>query len=283
MPDIIQKLNSSIIHHGPFNNRIFLLKLAPQDCPGILPALDTLAKEKGYTKIIAKVPSGMVDDFIQDGYQSEARIPGYFSGNDPEVFFMVKYRDTQRAVDAEPERTMAVLHKAAEKSGAGFPPAPTLPYICRLAEKSDIPEMADLYRKVFSTYPFPIDDPVFLAETMDHHCRYAGIWKDGKLVSLSSADMDMVEKNAEMTDFATHPEHRGLHLAGILLECLEASITPEGIQTAYTIARSPSFGMNITFSRAGYSFAGTLINNTNISGNIESMNVWYKPFLLFAS
>jgi beta-lysine N6-acetyltransferase len=34
--------------------------------------------------------------------------------------------------------------------------------------------------------------------------------------------------------------------------------------------------MNVTFSRAGYTFTGTLINNTNIGGSIESMNVWYK-------
>jgi hypothetical protein len=34
--------------------------------------------------------------------------------------------------------------------------------------------------------------------------------------------------------------------------------------------------MNATFAKAGYSFGGTLINNTNISGDIESMNVWYK-------
>ncbi|MDD2310679.1 MAG: hypothetical protein PHH91_13970, partial [Desulfuromonadaceae bacterium] len=37
-----------------------------------------------------------------------------------------------------------------------------------------------------------------------------------------------------------------------------------------------SFGMNITFARDGYSFGGTLTNNTNISGSLESMNVWYK-------
>jgi hypothetical protein len=34
--------------------------------------------------------------------------------------------------------------------------------------------------------------------------------------------------------------------------------------------------MNITFAKNGYEYAGTLKNNTNISGNIESMNVWYK-------
>ena len=49
-----------------------------------------------------------------------------------------------------------------------------------------------------------------------------------------------------------------------------------GHRVAYTIARALSFGMNITFARRGYLFAGTLVNNTNISGRIESMNVWYK-------
>ena len=49
-----------------------------------------------------------------------------------------------------------------------------------------------------------------------------------------------------------------------------------GILTAYTIARSLSYGMNITFARQGYRFGGTLTNNTEISGAIESMNVWYR-------
>ena len=49
-----------------------------------------------------------------------------------------------------------------------------------------------------------------------------------------------------------------------------------GFQTSYTIARSASIGMNITFSKLSYIHAGTLVNNTNIGGQIESMNVWYK-------
>jgi hypothetical protein len=34
--------------------------------------------------------------------------------------------------------------------------------------------------------------------------------------------------------------------------------------------------MNITFAKCGYIFGGTLINNTQISGSIESMNLWHK-------
>ena len=46
--------------------------------------------------------------------------------------------------------------------------------------------------------------------------------------------------------------------------------------TSYTIARSLSYGMNITFAKMGYIYGGTLINNTNICGSLESMNIWYK-------
>jgi len=34
--------------------------------------------------------------------------------------------------------------------------------------------------------------------------------------------------------------------------------------------------MNKTFAYAGYKYGGTLIRNTQICGELESMNVWYK-------
>ena len=37
--------------------------------------------------------------------------------------------------------------------------------------------------------------------------------------------------------------------------------------------------MNITFAKLGYDFGGTLTRNTQISGDLESMNVWYKPLV----
>jgi len=60
------------------------------------------------------------------------------------------------------------------------------------------------------------------------------------------------------------------------LRFLELQAKERGIQTAFTIARAISEGMNITFSKAGYTYGGRLKNNTDISGTIESMNVWYK-------
>jgi hypothetical protein len=57
---------------------------------------------------------------------------------------------------------------------------------------------------------------------------------------------------------------------------MEKAVAAKCIKTAYTIARAASPGINITFARQGYRYGGRLINNTNISGRIESMNIWYK-------
>jgi len=79
-----------------------------------------------------------------------------------------------------------------------------------------------------------------------------------------------------MTDFATLPSHRGRGIATHLLGVMDTHAREAGVRVAYTIARACSFGMNITFGRRGYRYAGTLVNNTQIAGSIESMNVWYK-------
>jgi hypothetical protein len=57
---------------------------------------------------------------------------------------------------------------------------------------------------------------------------------------------------------------------------MEAYLLDKGFKTLYTIARLKSLPMNKTFLISHYRYAGTLTNNTQIAGRIESMNVWYK-------
>jgi beta-lysine N6-acetyltransferase len=279
MIDTMDTLLNSTIQHGKLNDRIFLLKLAPKDFPAIIGELNALAKENRYSKIVAKIPSRFRQGFIMDGYLEEAHIPGFFNTkNSPDSFcaIMTKFMDMKRSIDLEKERTNAVLQAARNVVQPGNLPQLSPPYACRMAEKKDCISMADLYKKIFPTYPFPVDDPGYLARTMDKDSLYFGIWKGDCPVSIASAEMDIKEKNVEMTDFATLPDHRSQGFALFLLDQMEKAVGQKGIKTAYTIARSISFGMNITFARAGYVYSGTLINNTNISGRIETMNVWYK-------
>jgi putative beta-lysine N-acetyltransferase len=130
---------------------------------------------------------------------------------------------------------------------------------------------------VFESYPFPVDDPDHLRKEQEHGTRFFTVWEEGDLVAASSMEPGGASGVVEMTDFATLPAHRGKGLATHLLSLMDRAAAKAGKRVAYTIARAASFGMNITFARRKYTFGGTLVNNTQISGAIESMNVWYKP------
>ena len=136
--------------------------------------------------------------------------------------------------------------------------------------------MAEVYRSVFPTYPFPIHDPEYIRKTMSSHVLYCSITCGGSIAALSSAEMDRKKQQAEMTDFATLDQWRKRGFARILLSFMEDEVRRQGTETAYTIARAVSPGMNLTFASCGYTYGGRLVNNTQISGSIETMNVWYK-------
>ncbi len=274
--DSISKLGISLIQHGRQNDRIYLMKLDLRDMPDILGKLDEMAQDKGYSKIFAKVPSNAADVFKTSGYREEATIPRFYNGKMGVVFFG-KYFSNERLTMSNAAEIQKIINLANEKSGQGVP-TESLPrrFKIRKATPDDAAGMADIYKEVFATYPFPIHNPHYLRETMKSHIDYFCVLEDGKMVALASAEMDMEGRNVEMTDFATLPSHRGNSLAVRLLARMESEMQQRGMHTAFTIARAISAGMNITFSKLGYKFTGTLVNNTNISGNIESMNVWYK-------
>jgi putative beta-lysine N-acetyltransferase len=96
------------------------------------------------------------------------------------------------------------------------------------------------------------------------------------MTAISAAEIDFNNHSAEMTDFATLAKQRSRGLAGCLLAKMEQAMIQQGITTLFSIARALSPAMNITFAKFGYTYGGTLVNNTNISGRIESMNIWYK-------
>lgn len=147
----------------------------------------------------------------------------------------------------------------------------------RIAKESEAETLSRVYQEVFATYPFPIDNPDYIRKTMRDNVVYFCILKGSDIISVASSEMDKESLNVEMTDFATLPEYRKNGFAAFLLEKMEDEMRYKGIKTSYTIARAMSYGMNITFSKLDYRFAGTLIKNTDICGHTESMNVWYKP------
>ena len=271
--DSIEKIGHSLIQHGCFNNRIYLLKFDKRDQADLTKRLNELAQKNAYGKIITKVPESANPIFLKDGYKQEAYIPEFYKDGEG-VFFMAKYFNNERA--QVPNKFLTEL--------SGLLASPrvneaTLPvhFSLKITEPSNAGKMAQIYREVFKTYPFPILNASYLEKTMlEGKVIYFGIWDNGKLAGLSSAELDSSNRNAEMTDFAVLPEYRGQKLAYFLLQRMEEEMRIRQFKTLYTIARLNSQGMSKTFINHGYHYSGLLKNNTNISGQIESMTVFYK-------
>jgi len=280
MPDVIERLGDSFIQHGADSDRIYLMKLNPGDVPTILARLEQLAETNDYGKIFGKIPVPDAEAFARAGYRQEAAIPGFFEGR-IDVAFMSRFRKSDRSRISDEQRTATAhaLEVAKQRRGASIDRSKTDYQVRRLHEKDTL-QLAALYQAVFPSYPFPIFDQEYLCETMATHIRYFGAFDRDRLVAASSAETDPEGRNAEMTDFATDPNHRCKGLAVTLLRAMEVDMKAAGFATLYTIARAVSVGMNVTFARCDYRFGGTLINNTQISGRIESMNVWYKNLVI---
>ncbi len=276
MFDTLETIDHSLVQHGPASDRIYLMKLSEQDVPDLPGKLDALAEHNSYSKIFAKVAAPFKTLFETHGYIEEARVPNFYNGQ-TDGLFLAKYIDPEREIDPEQKTIEHIIELAEQKGQADANAATEPPFAIRTAEEADADRLAGLYKEVFESYPFPIHEPDYLIETMRSHILYFLAFDGAALISASSAEMDSAAQNAEMTDFATLPAYRGRGLAQYLLATMERYMARHGIQTGYTIARALSAGMNITFAKNGYHYGGTLTNNTNICGRIESMNVWYKP------
>lgn len=275
MFDTIERIENSTVHHGKNSNRVYVMSLDLSDLPKILRKLDCLAKENGYGKIITKIPYNCKDVFESNGYKEEAVIENFFNG-EKDASFMCKYPDPNRNIDPLSDKCNEILNIALNKSFLSDSENLPKEFTLREAMKKDVADMTKLYKTVFKSYPFPIHNETYILKTMEENLIYFGIWHKNELVALSSIELAIKYSNAEMTDFAVHPDYRGYGFALFLLKTMENKLLNMGIKTSYTIARSMSAGMNITFSKNGYKYGGPLVNNTDISGQIESMNVWYK-------
>jgi len=275
MSDTICRFGDSTYQHGPLNDRIYLMKLSPDDLPGIIHLFEELSAQEGYSKVFVKVPASARDRFLSRGYRVEARIPELYHGEE-DGFFMAMYRDDRRGVEADMTMVNEIIRESIHKAEACRRRDLPAGYTLQACEPEEAGEIAGLYRRVFESYPFPIHDPEYLRDVMQEDIRFFSARKDGELAAAASAEISRGDSFVEMSDLATDPHHAGLNLASHLLERMEDEMRAGGIGVAYTICRARSFPVNITFARAGYRYAGTLQNNTNICGSFESMNVWYK-------
>ncbi|WP_370788557.1 putative beta-lysine N-acetyltransferase [Bacteroides nordii] len=279
--DVVSKSDSIIsvgrgssLQHGKQNDRIYLMKLAEEDVTVVLDEISRLLTLYDYSKVICKVSAPIAPLFLAEGYMLEGYIPGFYNG-EKGAFFLSKFLSAERLSDL-PKGQLETLYELQQAPIKEKHSILNSAYTVRKLNQKDIPLITALYTETFESYPFPIYDPGYIADTMADNIQYFGAFNKEELAALASSEVDFEAMNAEMTDFATSKTHAGHHLSCLLLEMMEYEMQRQGITTLYTIARLESVAMNKTFVRFGFNYVGTLLNNTNIAGKIESMNLYYK-------
>lgn len=272
--DKIEKFGKSIIQHGKLNDRVILLSLNPEDDNYEIKAeIENLAEENSYSKIICLIRTDDLPDFILSGYKVEAYVPKFFDGK-TDCIMVSKFLTEQRA--KTPRKQLGLFSDLLEITEVEDNYEKLQNFRMESLNESHADEIAKILQQTFASYPFPIETENILKGIQENRLFYFGIWDGDRIVGLSGAEINHKEKHAEVTDFAVLPEYRGKRFAFHLLKFTEENLKQKNIKTAYAIARLSELGMNKTLLNASYKYSGTLVNNTHIAGQIESMNIYYK-------
>ena len=273
-PDKIKNIGQSTIQIGPLNDRIYLMKLSSEDMPDIVSKLKNKAESADVSKIFAKVPSALSPYFVSEGFAEEATVPNLFSDDDGT--FLSFYRSSIRAKIKDQNKLEHIIEVAKGKFGTGINDTLADGLNIRKLTAADSSSLTELYREVFSTYPFPVHDENYVKNEINQNGCFYGVFNKDKLIGAASAEAGHDGWSVELTDFAVLPEYRKKGIAGTLLHKLEEESRISGKKCFFTIARACSYGINSLFAKAGYTYSGTIPNNTNISGSLETMNIWFK-------
>ncbi|SEO95813.1 putative beta-lysine N-acetyltransferase [Paenibacillus sp. OV219] len=233
-----------------------------------------VAQEQAFTKIFIKARSDDWMAFLTHGYMLEGIFKGYFHGCD--AYSMACYTDLERRTsdywmeEDQILRQVLALEKKLERD--------TVPasFVLRPAVGTDADELAALYGQVFQTYPTPMNDPAYIRHVMDEGTVFFVVVDDGKLISASSAEINSVYHNAEITDCVTLPAYRGKGFMRLLIQSLEEDLRKRNILALYSLSRALSFGMNAALFQLGYEYTGRLTKNCDIYDKFEDMNMWCK-------
>lgn len=235
--------------------------------------INNVCNANGLEKIIFPAREEHYRELKELGFNLEGRIDGFFNGST--AYFLTAYPDQRRACSAGLPGYLEQIRNILERSQKNPAPLPPEYGYCTPSNR-DIPALTGIFKQVFATYPSPVDQPDYLAAVLGKTALFKAVKKGCQIVSVAAAEVNWANANAEITNCATLPDCRGAGFMLGLIDELEKECWDRGINCLYSLARASSYGMNLVFHRLGYRFRGTLINNCNISGGYEDMNIWVK-------
>ncbi len=257
-----------------YNRRLKVIDYDGNNYGAMTKRLAYLAEENHFDKVFLKAHRNDFQIFLSHGYMMEGVLRYYFRGED--AYILSRFSSSSRAISEDLVKEAELIEQLIYHSEPK-PPRP-LPegYAIERADAGRIPELVHIYRRVFESYPSPLTNPDFIKSTMERNVLYRLALFEGTAVAAASAELNERHSSAELTDCATIPEAQGMGLMQHLLTALEGDLHEGDIGTAYSLSRALSYGMNRAFFRLGYEYSGRLINNCDIFGKYEDMNIWVK-------
>jgi len=167
--DTIERYKGSIIQHGRYNDRIYLIKVESELSHTYPSDLIDLAKKNNYSKIFAKIPECHSNIFLDAGFQEEAHIPAFYSGKEASMF-MGFFLNDERSKESNLERIEDILNIALGKKADPSTCDLKNGFVLRVCNETDVAMLANIYQTVFQSYPFPIYDPKYILETNEEPC-----------------------------------------------------------------------------------------------------------------
>ncbi len=265
---------SATIFLDHYNQRIRILDYTGPNYSEMILSIRRLAEANAFDKIICYAKTNDWQQFLQHGYVLEAVLKYYFAGED--AYVVSKFRSQARVTSGSLLEEILliedIMSRPFETTSRSLPEG----YDLRLARPDDIPHLTKLYRTIFESYPSPLMHEDYMRTVFEKESVFAVITREDTIIAAASAELRPKKLTAELTDCATVKSERGKGLMSLILSFLENELRSRDYRSAYTLARSRSFGMNQVFYGLEYEFLGRLVNNCDIYGAYEDMNLWVK-------
>ena len=235
-------------------------------------ALLQAAASRGRGRVVVLCDAALSPGLQKDRlFKLEGLMPGFYRGVQ-DCVVLGAFPDSGRAELANPAEVARVDTLLQEPSQPKERPATIT---CR-AIAADAPQIASLIADTFEHYPTPSGVPQYIEAQIQAGVPFRVVRGDGQLLACASGDLVRAARTAELTDCATRPDQRGRGLMQAILEDLMQDLREMGYPTTFTLARACIPGVNLAFSRLGFTFRGRQVQSCRIGDGMEDMNVWSR-------
>ncbi|MBN2798854.1 MAG: GNAT family N-acetyltransferase [Deltaproteobacteria bacterium] len=228
------------------------------------------AEERGRPRVVVLAAARLAEGLTSAGLWEEARMPGYYRGEEDCVVLGGAPHGAIGLADPEGvARVDALL--------PGYPVDGSAPDLVSLrAAPEHAPLVAALVAEAFRYYPTPTGDPAYVRDQVEAGVPFRLLMDGGQPVAVASADLDRAALTAEITDCVVLPSHRRQGLMRALIRDLMGDLRGMDYPTAFTLARAVVPGINLAFRGMGFAYRGRMLRSCRIGDGLEDMNVWSR-------